>query len=345
MESFNKIFEYIPAFEKKLNEIEINHLSADPFRKKYLNHLLQHKKYYLKIYASALELLLKNAGKNKEKIILIDYGAGNGLLGLFAKFCGFHKVYLNDISKSFTDAGEELSIALDIPLDGIITGDITAVANYFKMEKPTAIVGTDVIEHIYDLHSFFKEISNINSNMVSVFTTASNPDNKFKLRKLKQLQVKDEYQGGRPDDYFSFGEEPVAPFIKTREQMIRKNFSTLADSDVLQLSSLTRGLIERDIISTVQKFIDHKILPIALPHPTNTCDPVSGSWTERILTLEEYKEIYLDSGFNLKICNGFYNEYSGISKRLLLKAANLFIKISGSLIAPFISLVGTPVSK
>ncbi len=345
MESFKKIAEYIPAFEKKLNEIVISLLSGDPFPKKYLTHLLQHKKYYLKIYASTLELLLKNSGGNKEKIILIDYGAGNGLLGLFAKFCGFYKVYLNDISKNFTDAGEGLSIVLDIPIDGIITGEITAVANYFKMEKPTAIIGTDVIEHIYDLHSFFKEISHINSNMVSIFTTASNPVNKFKLRKLKRLQVKDEYQGGSPDDYFSFGQESVAPFIKTREQMIRKNFPALTDDNVLQLSSLTRGLIEKDIINAVQKFIDYKILPIALPHPTNTCDPVSGSWTERILTVEEYKEIYLDAGFDLKICNGFYNECSGISKRLLLKAANLFIKISGSLIAPFISLVGTPVSK
>ena len=345
MKSFNKIIEYIPAFEKRLNKIEISRLSADPFRKKYLGHLLQHKKYYLKIYAAVLELLIKNSSENKENIILIDYGAGNGLLGLFAKFCGFHKVYLNDINQNFSDAGEELSIVLDIPIDGIITGDIIAVARYFQSEKPTAIVGTDVIEHIYDLNVFFKEICNINSNMVSVFTTASNPSNKLKLRKLRQLQIKDEYQGGSPGDYFSFGELPVSAFVKTREQMIRKNFPTLANSDILQLAGLTRGLIEKDITNTVKKFIDQKILPVALPHPTNTCDPVSGSWTERILTLEEYKEIYLDSGFDLKICNGFYNEYSGISKWLLLKAANLFIKISGSLIAPFISLVGTPVSK
>ncbi len=342
MESFEKIQEYIPAFERKLNEIVVGQLSADLFCKKYLDHLLEYKRYYLEIYAAVLELAMNHAVQPKEEIVLIDYGAGNGLLGLFAKFCGFQKVYINDISKSFSDAAEELSTVLGIPVDGVITGDITNVAEYFRSGKPTAIIGTDVIEHIYDLDVFFTSIRNINPRMVTVFTTASNPDNKFKLRKLKALQIKDEFKGGSPEDYALFGETVVAPFIKTREKIIRNNFPSLEDKVVLQLAGSTRGLIEKDILSAARQFIDHKILPVALTHPTNTCDPISGSWTERILTIDEYQQIYTAAGFNLKVYNGFYNEYYGVFKASILKIANLFIKIAGRRLAPFISLVGSP---
>jgi len=33
-----------------------------------------------------------------------------------------------------------------------------------------------------------------------------------------------------------------------------------------------------------------KILPPLLQHPTNTCEPLSGSWTEHLLTIAEYQK-------------------------------------------------------
>jgi 2-polyprenyl-3-methyl-5-hydroxy-6-metoxy-1,4-benzoquinol methylase len=340
MQTFNKIQQYISAFEKKLEAVVIENISAKEYCKKYLTHLLQHKRYYLEIYASVLELVLKKSPIKKKEIALVDYGAGNGLLGLFAKYCGFNKVYINDINDNFISSSAELATLLNISIDGFVSGDIIAVADFFKSEKLMAIVGTDVIEHIYSLPDFFSELNKMNPQIVSVFTTASNPFNKRKVKKLKQLQVKDEYEGGTPNDYVFFGETALEPFIKVREEIIRKKFPGINKEEIIKLSRLTRGLIEGDIIKTVQKYIDNKIMPAGLLHSTNTCDPITGSWTERVLTLEEYKTIYAAAGFEVELYKGFYNEYSGGVKSFLLKLANKYINATGYSLAPFITLVG-----
>jgi 2-polyprenyl-3-methyl-5-hydroxy-6-metoxy-1,4-benzoquinol methylase len=87
--------------------------------------------------------------------VLVDYGAGNGLLGIFAKYCGFKKVYVNDISAIFIEASKQLAKVLDISIDGFIEGDCDKVLEFTKEnDKVDAVVGTDVIEHVYRLYTF-----------------------------------------------------------------------------------------------------------------------------------------------------------------------------------------------
>jgi len=345
MEIFNKIEQYIPDFEKKLNEVNSTTISSNLYCQKYLAHLLLYKRYYLHIYASVLEHALKNTDQAKEEIILIDYGAGNGLLGLFAKFCGFKRVFINDHNKVFCEAAERLSIAIDVSPDNIIVGDIDAVAQFFLTEEqPTAIVGTDVIEHIYDLSHFVKIINKINSSIISVFTTASNPFNKYKVHQLKQLQYKDEYIGNSPEADPLFGEAGMEAFIKIREDIIRKNFTVFEADEITKLAIVTRGLIKKDIIAAVQKYLNDKSLPALHISGNNTCDPYTGSWTERILTYKEYQQIYLNGGYQLSLYNGFYNEYTAGVKGALLKIANAGVSLIGKSVAPFIGLVGTPLN-
>ena len=223
---YKEVHHILPRSMGGSNDI-INLISLTA-KEHFLAHLLLYKRYYLHIYASVLEHALKNTDQAKEEIILIDYGAGNGLLGLFAKFCGFKRVFINDHNKVFCEAVERLSIAIDVSPDNIIVGDIDAVVQFFLTEEqPTAIVGTDVIEHIYDLSYFFRIINKINSSIISVFTTASNPFNKYKVHQLKQLQYKDEYIGNSPEADPLFGEARMEAFIKIREDIIRKNFTSL----------------------------------------------------------------------------------------------------------------------
>jgi 2-polyprenyl-3-methyl-5-hydroxy-6-metoxy-1,4-benzoquinol methylase len=150
--------EYIITFEERLELVVADDISAEIYIKKYLAHLLVHKTYYVAIYADVLHKLIHHSSKNKSDILLIDFGAGNGLLGIFAKFCGFKKVFLNDIDAKFIRASEKLSAQLDIKIDGYIKGDISATQAYFKNEVPDAIIGTDVIEHIYNLGIFFTSL-------------------------------------------------------------------------------------------------------------------------------------------------------------------------------------------
>jgi hypothetical protein len=337
-EHFN---EYIDAFEKKLALVSVNDISPALYCKKYLIKLLDQKKYYLSIYADVLYKLASHSSKKKESILLLDYGSGNGLLGIFAKFCGFKKVFLNDHDVNFIHASEKLAAQLNIKIDGYITGDISSVITYFNYEVPNAIVGTDVIEHIYDLEIFFSGIQQLNQSMVSVFTTASNPCNYIKVRSLRKLHLKDELEGGTADDYILSGENTLEPFIKIRENIIRKHIEDLPDSTIIELAKITRGLNEKDIITFVEQYKLSGKPGFQVTRGTNTCNPLTGSWTERILPLETYISLYADAGFTCNFYAGFYNIYETGLRNFVKKLLNAGITTFGKKISPYIVIVGS----
>ncbi|MGG9962027.1 class I SAM-dependent methyltransferase [Ferruginibacter sp. SUN106] len=320
-------------------------ISDYPYCKSYFLHLLQYKRFYLNIYSHVLELLLQHTRLPMDELIIVDYGAGNGLLGLFAKHCGFGKVYINDVNEKFVKAAEKTAQLMNIFIDGFITGDMDNVAAAFPSAKPNAVIGTDVIEHIYDLDIFFKQLQRLNPAMTTVFTTAANAANPFKKRRLQQLQWNDENKGGLPGDYALFGEDAIEPFRITRQKILAEYFPALTGAETELLTIHTRGLNKKDIINAGEKYIAEKILPPLLAHPTNTCEPLSGSWTEHLLTIKEYKAIYNEAGFQLTVYNGFYNAFSGDAKSLLMKFANWSILILGKRLAPFVSLIGTAIKE
>ena len=330
---------YIKAFEKKLELVVIDDISTEQYCKRYLSHLLQHKKYYLAIYADVLNKLIQHSNQKKGDILLIDFGAGNGLLGIFAKYCGFKKVFINDIDEKFVQASRKLATQLLVEIDGYIHGDIASVKTYFKNEIPTAMVGTDVIEHIYNLEIFLKTIQQINPAIVSVFTTASNPVNYFKVRALKKVQLKDELEGGTPDDHVLFGESPLEPFLQIREQIIRKNAGGLPDAVVMALAKATRGMNEADIRTAIGQYHSSGKIPVPAAG-NNTCNPLNGSWTERILSLNSYISLYNTAGFTCKFYAGFYNDFESGPMNFVKKLLNAGITTLGKKISPYIVIVG-----
>ncbi len=195
MHHYNTRFhKYTKSFVAHLNEVNIQQLTIDDYPKDYLELLLENATYYVHIYAHVLNALLEKSSKQKEEIVLIDYGAGNGLLGMFAKYCGFKKVYLIDVSETFIDASKQLSKLLAIDIDGFIVGDCGGLKDALITTTPDAIVGTDVIEHIYNLNEFFQCLKQLNDEMISVFTTASVTANFIKDRQLRKLQYNDEHK-------------------------------------------------------------------------------------------------------------------------------------------------------
>ena len=135
----------LAGFENLLSSVNVDTLPVTPYSKRYLQHIVGHKKFYCRIYAQLLTLALRTPSAvknpdgglrkkrlNKEDICLLDYGAGNGLMGLLAKYCGFGKVFINDLSADFLNAAKELSKAMAIQPDGFIEGDIENVKTYFS---------------------------------------------------------------------------------------------------------------------------------------------------------------------------------------------------------------------
>lgn len=340
----SSLLSYIPAFSKKISALDTRKLTLAPYPHTYLQSLLRHHLYYLHIYAHVLDKLIANINKARQEIVLIDYGAGNGLLGMFAKQCGFEQVYLNDRSEDFIEAARQLSTALNIPIDGFIIGEWNEVADAFEQgTKPDAVIGTDVIEHIYDLEAFLEGIHILNPMMTTVFTTASVTANPFKTKQLMRLQYNDEFYGSNAEHAMPGDEYAGLPFAEIRKKMILQIQPTLNENDLLKIATATRGLNEKDIIEAVEDFSKTGVVPNPPQHPTNTCDPVTGSWTERLLTVQEYETIYNKAGFSLSVYNGFYNRWQGGIKSLILGMMNKTIALlgkRGSFITPFITLVG-----
>jgi 2-polyprenyl-3-methyl-5-hydroxy-6-metoxy-1,4-benzoquinol methylase len=329
----------IPSFAAKLGKLNLDSLDISDYSRRYLSHLVAHRLYYLAIYAEVLDNLLRYSSKKIEEISVVDYGAGNGLLGIFAKHCGARQVILCDQDAEFVDASRLTATALSISVERFVTGEIDVLAPSPDGSQVDAVIGTDVIEHIYNLDDFFAGIKKINGQMVTVFTTASNPGNYFKIRQLKKLQIKDELEGSDPEDFLLAGAEKHDSFLQIRERIIRSGFPGLRSEQYNLLAKQTRGLSQADIYKATTQYLAAGDLPI--PDATsNTCHPVTGSWTERVLPLKAYEGLYKKYGFRLEVRSGFYNDYETGSKRIVNKIRNLLIKLTGKNTAPFITLIG-----
>src|SRR4051794_10887152 len=109
--------QFIPTFSQKLQSIQVENLLIKGYPAEYLQLLITQRTYFLHIYAHVLQKVVQYATKPKEEIILLDYGAGNGLLSMFAKHCGFKTVYSIDINESFVQAAQLLNHQLEHPID------------------------------------------------------------------------------------------------------------------------------------------------------------------------------------------------------------------------------------
>ncbi len=334
--------EHIINFSELLSTLNTNNLALGEYQLDYLKHLLFHKKYFLSIYAQVLNEVLNNTAKQKEDILLVDYGAGNGLLGLFAKHCGFGKIIQVDTSAGCTESQRILAKQLNIAIDDHLNGDYEMLSRYI-LGAPDALVATDVIEHIYDLNDFFSTLQRVNKNMVIVFTTASNDRNWWKKKILMRIQRKDEWEGYEGQN----SNASLLPFREVRKRMIMEQLPNISSAHLNQLITHTRGLRYDDIIKACMAYRDKNIFPGLIEHPTNTCDPASGSWTERFLSFGEYKNLFNSNGYTLFISDGYYNQYQSGFKGKVLCLANILIKSlgkAGSRISPFIILTGTAIA-
>lgn len=329
----------IEIFEKKLSGLDSAVVQLPDYPKRYLQEIIHNSSYYLRIYNECLSIITKKTGLAPEKISLIDFGCGNGLLGIFALECGFKEVIFIDTEKEFCDAVPVLAAALGFAVkkEQVVCGGLKEIPASLTIAN--VIAGTDVIEHIYSLSSFFKELATYNAAIVSVFTTASNCSNPFIVSRLKKMQLQDELQGFT--ELNAQSKELHPSYLQMRKDIIRAAFPDLGEATTILLAQKTRGMIKSSIIESVEQFIYNGKEPALLSHPTNTCDPFTGSWTENLVTIRAYKKLYAENQFNLEVKSGFYNQWGKTGlKNIVAWKMNLVVKIIGKMMAPFIILIG-----
>lgn len=318
----------VQSLSDRLQEIDYNQLPISNYNKQYISNLKPAMQYYMKIYGACLSKGFSMVNRSPEKITLVDYGGGSGFLSILAKSAGVGRVIYLDLNPKSVETIQLLKKEIGTGPDIILHGDSDALADWCKNNdiQPDLLIATDLIEHVYDLNTFFKDLSGLNQELQMIFTTASTPFNPYVKRRLHRLM-----------DSSESGTAEIPNYHAVRKSYIEKNYPQFTANETEKWAVQTRGLIYQDI----DKAIKTSQLPI-LEEAHNTCDPANGNWTERILPIKDYRSLISPYNYSLKIDKGFYNtDRKSATSSIICKSINALIRLSGKagfLIAPFIFL-------
>ncbi len=268
-------------------------------------------------------------GKKISQLNMADYGAGLGTLYMLGGMMGFKRMVYNDYLPDWKNTAQSICTALHIHVDDYVTGDIDAILNYAANNNFVfdIIASRNVIEHIYDLPFFFKEVYKHNPNAVIFSTTSANyhnPAMRLKHYLLHKKIDKTQYQ-------------PI------RKKAIEKEWPAVNVPDAKKLLKLTRGKALADFTRAIDDYRHgRRIAPVAYLR-TNTCLPGTGLWCEHLLTKNEYKTIINNAGYQLDYSAGYWDtHYASALMNTLAKALNKAITVMGKkgfLLSPFVNIV------
>lgn len=291
----------------RLKDIDYHNLPISDYSRQYILRMLPDMDYYLDIYRRSLEQMVRTVGKPPSAITMVDYGGGHGFLSFTAKQMGIGRVIYIDINPQAVETVKALSKELGNGPDDVLVGDAKILRQWCADNgvRPDALLGMDVIEHIYRLEDFFVDVYATRPDIFMLFTTGSTPYNPRVVKRLRRIMQADELgHGGQPG------------FFQLRKKYILQHYPEMKDFEADIWAADTRGLTYPDILSAVDTHT-----PFRNIDAYNTCDPATGSWTERILPISAYRSLVQPYGATVDIALGYYNSYrrglKGIASRLL----------------------------
>ncbi len=313
------------ALYDRLKQIDYTQLGISDYSRDYIARLLPRLDYYFEIYRHMLDEMLAALDRPAESLTLVDYGGGHGFFSLYMKERGVGRVVYVDYNPAAVQTVQAVSRATGLQPDVVLQGDAATLRRRCEEQSlmPDGLIGLDVIEHIYTLDDFFGDLYAAAPSLSMLFTTASNPYNHRLVNRLRRAMRDDE-----------LGTAGCPGFWQQRRQYIAGHFPDFGDKDLDYWATHTRGLVYADVERAVRS---HS--PNLLRDPYNTCDPATGSWTERILSLEEYRGLVQPYNSDLYLTNGFYDAGVGKSGRALRRLLNRLLRNPiCTALAPFIVL-------
>ena len=334
---------------EKVRTLRIESLNISDYNKRYFGHIAEDITASLQLRSYMMAWVLSESRKSLAGSVFIDYGGGSGMLSLLAKELKIGTVIYNDIyDVSCHDAGV-IAEALGCPADHYVRGEIDDVIYFLKGKglSCSALASYDVIEHIYDMEDFLRKLPFLSNGSMSIFlSSGANMLNPRQNRLLTKKQIDVEFTDRQP----KWGKKPtdcLRAHLRVREEMIEDYLNELSvntGKDIVEkLAKDTRGLIQEDIRSHVDRYLKTKQSMPVLVHPTNTCDPYNGNWCEHLMDPFYLAKILADNGFDTQILAGFYGAVKHPVKRIIGEALNIPIylfKDFGLRLAPFYSLYG-----
>jgi hypothetical protein len=193
--------------------------------------------------------------------------------------------------------------------------------------SPDLICGFDVVEHIYDLENWLLTMNRL-SNPQYVLMTGANPKNPIISCRLKKLHFISENQvcknNIRCDETYL-----NASFLEERSNILKNAFPQLNETEVMSLAKETRGLRKEDIEQVAHDYLEKGKINYIMDHPTNTCDPYTGSWTERLLDLKNLTSFCESNNMEIEITNSNYCYSDKRIQNMVKYFVNQLIKVLG----------------
>ena len=257
---------------------------------------------------------------------------------MLAKELGIGTVLYNDIYDVSCRDAKAIGEAIGCAADHYIEGDIDEVVGYVRRHSIAcdAVGSYDVIEHVYDTEGFLKKLSLLSARPLAIVMASSvNSLNPRRARHFSKKQVDVEYHDRHPEPGHK-ERDSLRAYIDIRKEIIRSHAAGLKAAEVDALARATRGMIEADIKSAVEDYLKTKKISARPAHPTNTCDPYTGNWADRLMDPYRIAGILSEEGFRAEVLKGYYFDSS-----LLRKAANAAIFLLGKhgiRLAPFFAV-------
>jgi len=332
------------AFSAKLNEkandlyqrlkgLDLQKTAIDDWGKQYFSahHTGKRLSFSLESSARIIHQSVGFTGRKAEDLVFMDYGAGLGTLFLLAGLSGFKKVYYNDLFPNWTENARIICRELDVPVSDFITGDVDAVTGHCSSQQVhiDILASRNVIEHIYNLRSFYAKLKEAGCTSLIFSTTTANYHNPAMRLKhiLHHRSMEKKY------------------YLAQREKKIRKLVPGIGEKDLAKLIRLTRGRAFEDFDQAVRASLEGRPVDPVEFLTSNTCDCENGVWAEHIITKENYAAILKDAGYHMNYTPGFWdthyrfallNGFTALLNKIIKKAGN-----KGIVLSPFVNVVAT----
>ncbi|MCC2615117.1 hypothetical protein LJ739_02525 [Aestuariibacter halophilus] len=282
-------------------------------------------------YAYLLAMAIGDSDKPLQELTVVDYGGGNGLFGLLAKEVGVGTVIYNDIYDVSCADIVVFADALGLALQDIVHGDLPDLIGRVQ-EKGyhiDAVVSYDVIEHIYDIDGYFRQLHQLgNAPLRIVFGSAANTENPD----INAALVAHQHALETTDREKVWGHkerDSLASYHALRCDIINALELGFSAEEVEQLATDTRGLIKADIEAQARQYKETGKLSYQPTDTYNTCDPMTGNWAEHLLPFDHVQQVLNDGGFDTQILPGF-QPYSFLWRRRMYRhGLNALISLMG----------------
>lgn len=326
---------------ERLQAIDYDALDISDYTKKYIRGYLRNIRGVLQIYTHLMYIAMESCQfSNLNDYVFVDYGGGTGIMSLLALEFGFGTVLYVDIYDVSCRDAELISEKFGAKATKYICGDIDALCEYVSASNVfiDVLVSYDVIEHIYDVESFFGKINTLNSEHICVVCASSaNIYNPFIRWKRMDCHRKTEIQDRRCE-WGHKERDSLRSYFAIRREIISSVSPGFSEDVIEMIARNTRGLRKDDIEKCVQQYAESGDFTYRPTHPTNTCDPYIGNWNERLMNFSYLTDILEQNGFVFSWVCGYYGySLSPLRKacKIVLNSLIAFFGRHGFFLAPY----------